>query len=250
MQGPFHCVKSAGLAAAVLFGGCSGMRPAVVPLRTLDLRTASGPPARCLVVLLPGRFDSPEDFARHGFAEAAARAGSGCDLVAVDAHLGYYKDRTVVDRLREDVMAPARQRYDRIWLAGISLGGTGSLLYTIEHPDDVAGLLLIAPFLGAEPVVGEIAAAGGVSGWAPPQPLAREDFQRRLWAWLKTYQASGGERIPVYIGWGLDDRFARANALFGTALPPDRVFTAPGGHGWKAWRALWETFLASGALTP
>ncbi len=32
-------------------------------------------------------------------------------------------------------------------------------------------------------------------------------------------------------------------------LPPERVFTAPGGHAWKAWRALWEQFVRTGALS-
>ena len=31
-------------------------------------------------------------------------------------------------------------------------------------------------------------------------------------------------------------------------LPPERVFTAPGGHGWKPWKAIWEMFLKTGAL--
>jgi len=253
MQRPFHARRYSGfaaaaLAAAILLGGCAFLRPTPAPLRTLDLRVGSGRPARTLVVLLPGRFDSPEDFSRAGFAELAARAGAAVDLVAVDAHLGYYRNRTVVDRLREDVIAPARGRYDQIWLAGISLGGTGALLYTVEHPEDVSGILLLAPFLGEEAVVDEIVAAGGPRRWAPPDPLPGEDFQRRLWAWLKRYQEGSEGQIPLYLGWGVRDDFAPANAVLGGLLPADRVYTAEGGHGWKAWTALWEKFLQSGAL--
>jgi pimeloyl-ACP methyl ester carboxylesterase len=168
-------------------------------------------------------------------------------MVAVDAHLGYYYKRTIVDRLRQDVIAPARKRYDRIWLAGISLGGTGSLLYAAEHPEDVDGLVLLAPFLGEDKVIAEVEAAGGLQGWKTPEPLAADDFQRRLWFWLQGATRPPA-RIPIYLGWGRDDSFARANGLLARELPPDHVFTASGGHDWKAWTALWTDFVHTGAL--
>ena len=152
MQGPFHVrfplLLLAGLAA---LAGCARLRPTPVPIPTVSY-PGSGQ-MRTLVVLLPGRYDSPEDFGRYGFPEIAARAGVRADMVVVDAHLGYYYKRTIVDRLREDVIAPARKRYDRVWLAGISLGGTGSLLYVAEHPEDVDGIVLLAPFLGEDEVI-------------------------------------------------------------------------------------------------
>ena len=65
-------------------------------------------------------------------------------MVVADAHVGYFRNRSFEDRLRADVMVPARARgYESIWLAGISLGGLGALLYADEHPEEVAGLLLI-----------------------------------------------------------------------------------------------------------
>lgn len=225
--------------------GCVKPRPAAAPLRTLEIRPATDG-SRDLIVLLPGRRDRPEDFARAGFGELAARAGVRARMVAVDAHLGYYFQRTIVGRLREDVIAPARAAgAERIWLAGVSIGGTGSLLYAIEHPEDVQGLLLLAPFLGEEKVIDEVAAAGGLRGYEAPEPLSAADFQRRIWRWL----GSGDrDKIPVYLGWGKRDRFARANSLLGETLPPERVFNVPGGHGWGAWRAVWEAFLKTGAL--
>jgi pimeloyl-ACP methyl ester carboxylesterase len=229
-----------------LLAGCARLRPAPVPLRTIALQ--QGGDSRCLIVLLPGRRDSPEDFARYDFAGIAAQAGIRADFVAVDAHLGYYYRQTIVDRLREDVIAPARKRYDRIWLAGISLGGTGSILYANEHPGDVAGIVLLAPFLGEEPVIDEVAAAGGLRGWKAPDPLAPNDFQRRMWSWLKRYEGGSQGQIPLSLGFGTGDAFARANGLLGEALPPERVFTVDGGHDWKAWRALWEKAVATGGI--
>jgi hypothetical protein len=48
---------------------------------------------------------------------------------------------------------------------------------------------------------------------------------------------------------GRSDDFARANGMAAEVLPPERVFTAPGGHDWKAWRSLWEQFVRTGALS-
>lgn len=258
MQGTFHSLfRKGGLAVApsalamilllpLAGSGCARWRPTPVPLRTVSYPGAGQP--RTLVVLLPGRRDSPEDFGRFGFPAMAAQAGAKVDMVAVDAHLGYYYKRTIVDRLHEDVIAPARQRYDRIWLAGISIGGTGSLLYAAGHPKDVDGILLLAPFLGEEKVIEEVAAGGGLRGWKAPEPLAPDDFQRRLWAWLERYEGGSEGKIPLYLGYGRRDSFARANGLLGEVLPRERVLTAPGGHDWDAWRALWAEFLRTGAL--
>lgn len=247
MQGPFHLRFGTFFLLLLLVAGCARLRPTPVPVRTVSypgLSEVNQP--RTLVVLLPGRRDSPEDFGRFDFPELAAKAGAQADMVAVEAHLGYYYNRTIVNRLHEDVIAPARKRYDRIWLAGISLGGTGSLLYAAEYSENVDGILLLAPYLGEEDgVIDEVAAAGGLSGWKSPETLAPDDFQRRMWVWLK----SGVQgKTPIYLGYGREDYFARANGLLGKELPPERVFTVPGGHDWEAWKAVWEEFLATGAL--
>src|SRR5262245_15611963 len=150
--------------------GCARLRPTPVPLRTVS-HSGMGRPDT-LLVCLPGRRDRPEDFDRFGFAAAAARAGARVDLIAADAHLGYYYKRIIVERLHEDAIAPARPRYRRIWLVGVSIGGTGALLYAARHPENVDGIVLLAPFLGEEKVIDEVAAAGGLRNWRPPQPLA------------------------------------------------------------------------------
>lgn len=213
------------------------------------IRYAGDGQPRTLVVLLPGRYDSPKDFGQAGFPEMAARAGAEVDMVAVEAHLGYYLKKIIVDRLHEDVIAPARRRYERIWLVGVSVGGTGALAYAESHPENVDGIVLLAPFLGEEKVIGEVAAAGGLRGWKPPQPPAPDDYQRRLWAWLKRYEGGSEGQIPLYLGYGTRDSFARANGMLGEILPGERVLTVSGGHDWKAWRALWAE-LVRALLTP
>ncbi|MFY9824493.1 MAG: alpha/beta hydrolase-fold protein [Thermoanaerobaculia bacterium] len=246
-----------GIAALLLLpvlAGCvrylpARLRPTPVPLHVVHYpgpAPNAGQP-RTLVVLLHGQWDRPRDFGTYGFPEIAARAGAHVDMVAVDAHLNYYYKNMIVDRLREDVIGPARRHYDRIWLAGISIGGTGSLLYASQHPEDVDGIVIFAPYLGEDRVIDEVAAAGGLASWQVPKTLAPNDFQRRIWIWLQGY-TRGPARFPLYLGWGETDSFARANGLLAKELPKDHVFTAPGGHEWKAWSKLWEQFVRTGAL--
>lgn len=223
--------------------------PTTVPMRTLAIPGGS-PESRCLVVFLPGRGDSPEHFVRHGFPEKLRRAGSRCATLGVDSHLGYFYDKTIIQRLREDVIAPARaQGYQEIWLVGISLGGFGSLLYTKDHPDEIAGVVVLAPFLGERKLTDEIAAAGGAVSWTPREDLPREKDFLAFWAWLKGYRSStadvDAEHPPLFLAHGTSDRFARPNGLLADLLPADHVFRVPGGHTWAAWGRAWDAFLSS-----
>jgi pimeloyl-ACP methyl ester carboxylesterase len=260
MQGPFHH-RSRGRfrIAALLFlvlvvAGClrylpGRLRPTPVPLHVVRYPappSGLGPP-RTLVVLLPGQYDLPQDFGKYRFPQIAAEAGARVDMVAVGANINYYYKKMIVDRLREDVIVPARQHYDRIWLAGISIGGTGSVLYASQYPEDLAGIVILAPYLGEGQVIDEVAAAGSLASWQPPKTLAPDDFQRRIWMGLQSFLKSPAH-APLYLGWGETDSFARANGLLAKELPKDHVFTAPGGHEWKAWTALWKQFVRTGAL--
>lgn len=235
---PWRAGLLLGLLAA---GGCLPfLRPARVPLRTVELAAGGGD---CLAVLLPGRFGGPRNFDRAGFAEAARQQGVAIDLIAVDAHLGYYRDRSVVSRLRDDVVRPARAAgYRRLWLVGASLGGVGALLYARDHPEDLTGVLTLAPFLGDKELIGEIRDAGGPLEWQPGEIAEGEDF-RRLWSWLKR-RADDPAAPQVHLGFGTADGFAEANRLFAELLPAQRVLTADGGHDWRVWRSLWQRFLA------
>ncbi len=224
--------------------GCSSLAPPTTPLRTVDL-TLRGPESgnRCLAVLLPGRRDEPERFDRAGFARAVASRGLALDLVAVDAHLGYFRTRTIVERLRADVIAPAQAAgYETIWIVGTSLGGLGGLLYLRERPEDLAGVLALAPYLGEPRLVQEIERAGGPVQWRPPATTAEGDPGTELWGWLGPW-ASGEPAVPLHLGWGIADDFDRSSRMLAGLLPPERVYTAVGGHDWRTWGELWESFL-------
>jgi pimeloyl-ACP methyl ester carboxylesterase len=188
------------------------------------------------------------DFAEQGLVQAVRDAGLAVDMVAVDARLGHYFGGQVTTMLGRDVMRPARAKgYRNVWLAGISLGGLGALLYTEEHPQEVAGVIVLAPYLGDPPLIDEIRGSGGVRQWEPGL-VDQADYQRRLWAWLKEVVATPEQFPPIFLGFGRQDRFADAHELLAEILPRDRVFATDGGHEWATWRPLWGAILAHADL--
>ncbi|MGZ8868808.1 MAG: alpha/beta hydrolase [Thermoanaerobaculia bacterium] len=235
--------RSAVLLALVasLLCHCAALRPATAPMRSIVIN--SGGSGRCMAVLLPGRHAGPESFAKSRFGETVARRGLDLDVVALDAHLGYYRTRTVIDRIREDVILPARAKgYKEIWLVGTSLGGLGSIIYLREHPDDLTGVLAIAPFLGDDKLIREIEAAGGPRHWKPPANIADNDIGRTVWSWIATGEVGDG-RLPLSLGWGTRDSFDRSNRLLASLLPPERTFAISGAHDMETWNQIWALYL-------
>jgi pimeloyl-ACP methyl ester carboxylesterase len=231
-----------GLAALALLLAVSCVPRATVPIRTVSLEQR---PSKSLVVLLPGRFDEAEDFARRRFPAIAREAGGTFDIVAVDAHLGYYRDGAIAERLEEDVIRPARARgYERIWLAGISMGGLGAIIYGELHPGGLDGVFLIAPYLGPDDGAAAVAAAGGLAAWTPPPgPRDALGFADRIWAGAKDLAA---RPQPVVLAYGGDDKLAPAHRVLAASLPPGRVLVLPGGHDWEPWQAAWRQFVEAG----
>ena len=119
-------------------------------------------------------------------------------------------------------------------------------MYTRLHPEDVTGIYLISPFLGYSGIVDEIAEAGGVRSWSPGDYDHSEDWQRMLWDWLKTVGEKPSDRPPIYLGYGVDDKFAKADRLLGEILPKDRIFETQGGHTPDVMKRVWLLFLDDG----
>lgn len=101
------------LCAALAGPGCAYLRSASAPMTSLAV--THGEPRDCLVVLLPGMGDSPEHFLAHDFAGDARENRLACDFVLPDAHLTYYREQTIAERLVADVLEVGRARgYRRI----------------------------------------------------------------------------------------------------------------------------------------
>jgi pimeloyl-ACP methyl ester carboxylesterase len=228
---------------------CAYLRTVPVPMRVIELR-APAPAGRTLVVLLPGRWDRPETFVEEGFGGLLGAHLPHAAVLAPDAHVGYYVRGTVVKRLREDLVGPFRARGPTdLDFVGVSMGGLGAMLYASENPGSVHTIVALAPYLGRPAVIEEIAAAGGLAQWSPPHPMKNNDYERRLWAWLRGYALRDPEMPRLILAWGADDHLAKACRLLAAELPPSQVFYGPGGHESKTWKALLERILDAGLLS-
>lgn len=235
------------LFASALLAGCAVWRPTSLPMRQIELRAACATRPDTLLVFLPGSYSSPEEFVREGFVARVRERRVAADIVLVDAHLGYYNERSIVGRLQGDVIAPAQAAgYRRIWLVGISIGAYGALLQAMAPPaamSGVEGLVVIAPYLGDRRVSVSVDASGGLRAWpAPATPLPPNETDQALWRWLQGY-ARGAERPGLFLGYGTSDRFEFSDRLLAAVLAPERVFAVPGGHTWAVWNALWRRML-------
>jgi len=193
------------------------------------------------VVWLPGAYHAARDFLTAGFAEAVRVRRIALDLTFVDMEMAHVGDRSALQRLRSDIVLPARAAGVSIWLGGISLGGLFALDYAASHPDELDGLCLLAPYLGNRMLTAEIAQAPGVAAWQPGE-LAETDEERRIWRHIKSRRE---DSRPLYLGFGRGDRFAAAHELLAATLPADSVNVVAGGHEWSTWVRLWENFLDS-----
>ncbi len=217
---------------------------AKVPVDTLAYPYEKGIRQECLIVFLPGRGDRAGDFEREGFIDRLRKEGLKADAVAVDLHFGYYLNRVAAERLRHDVIVPARERgYGHLWLVGISIGGLAALEYERKYPGEISGIILLAPYLGSDEIADEINRTGGLRRWNPGL-VSESDYERLLWAWIKRYDTEGLDSPLIYLGYGRDDRYAESDRLLESALGPGRALTLQGGHSWTTWKVLWNSLSA------
>ncbi len=203
----------------------------------------SGPyAAPTLLLMLPGAYSAPAEFVAEGFVDSLRQRRVHADVVIVGARIEHYVEGRVLDHLHDEVIGPARERgVQSVWMLGISLGGLFALAYAARYPSQVAGVLMLAPYLGQRTLLTEIAQAGGAQAWAARrQPQPDDLLEHEVWAWI-----ARGQALPqLHLGYGRDDRFVDAHRLLAAQLPAERCFETAGGHDWSAWRSLWQQWLA------
>jgi hypothetical protein len=240
-----HLKKNTGIAALALcllsllaLSGCFSFPPPTDPIPVREVRAPSGSHER-LVLIMPGRGDDLAMLEKSRIAAAVQQSMPDADVLLVEATLGYYMDGKLVQRMHEQVIKPARERgYREIWIAGASMGGLGVLMYEHEYPNELAGLVLMAPYMGSGSLQKEIRKAGGLAAWDPgpkPPALNRDNVMREEWRVVKSWLTDTQRAQRVWLICGQEDRLRSAAELVATALPPDHVLRPEGGHKWTVW---------------
>jgi pimeloyl-ACP methyl ester carboxylesterase len=208
-------------------------------------------PARRVVVMLPGRGDDLAGLEQHGVAQIIQRAWPDADVILTGLTMPYYIAGVATRRLHDEVIAPLKQHgYAQVWLAGISLGGMGTLQYDHDYPGQIDGMLLLSPYLGEPPIQNEIRAAGGLAAWhpGPVQPVSQATFERELWRYLQHWSHDPSRTQTIWLAYGANERFRDAIELMSPQLPPGHVLMLPGHHNWMLWTPAMRALLQ--AATP
>lgn len=230
------------VALAAFCSGCVFLRQPTAPMNVIAY-PAPGGAADGLVVLLPGLGDGPQAFERHGFVARIQRSDPRLDVVAVDAHFGYYRSETIARRLFEDVVRPSG--HTRVFVVGVSMGGLGAAALAMDYPRTVSGMILLAPYVGPDDLIADVRAAGGLATWTPPDHGTRRDPAERgfieLWRWYHEFAIAPDHRPFLLLGYGDGDRLRTGDELVGAVLPPDRHRVVTGGHDWRTWTLLFDS---------
>lgn len=229
----------------LFLSGCVTSKPVEDPIPSI-FYPAGATPSDELFIFLPGRGDDMDAFEHNGFIETLRQVRPDADALAVDAHMAYYEKGLMADQIYRDIIQPYRLKgYQRFTVVGISLGGYGSLWLTSKHSDDISNLVLLAPFLGMNPLIDRIEDQGGIQTWRA-QLDHDPDFDELAWVWADDLRdPSSGKIENVILAVGESDRFSGAAQLLATALPASHLFETSGGHDWDTWQQLWSEIVHS-----
>jgi esterase/lipase/carbon monoxide dehydrogenase subunit G len=192
------------------------------------------------VLLLHGFGASPSSLRPWG--EALAAAGMSVSIPRLPGHGTRWQDlnRTTEEdwlRAADEALTALHADHPRVYVMGISLGGTLAVWLAERHPDTIAGVVAVnAPVAGlpgtsgvlrlfrrSVPAVTDTVRKAGVADVAYQRvPLRAAAALRRFGA--TTLAAVSGLRVPVLVVNSRDDRVvppAQSEALW-QALPADR----------------------------
>ena len=193
---------------------------------------------------MPGAYQQPAQFLQAGFDQAVRARAPGVELLLTMPELAHLTDRRWLATLHDQVVAPARAQRDvPLWLGGVSLGAFMALRFAAQYPDSIDGLCLLAPYLGSRIIAAEIAAHADITHWQTGA-LDEDDDERRIWQYIARLSNSHPP-TRVFVGFGVDDRFADTQHVLVRALAsiPSTTRVIEGGHDWPVWRKLWDQFL-------
>lgn len=200
-------------------------------------------PNHILLIMLPGAKITPQQMVENGLISTLRVYNLAVDVLVLDAHADLYFERNEIEGLLHQTMDDVRAHgYKRIWLLGISLGGTGAMICSSQHPKEIEGVLLLAPFLGTRGLVAEVDAAGGLQKWQAGNIDSR-DQERELLEKIRIDVFDTHLIPPLFLGYGSEDRYRGSSMMLAAFLPSHRVTTISGGHDWETWKVLWQNLL-------
>lgn len=198
---------------------------------------------RILLLMLPGAKNTPQQLVENGFILALRERGLPVDVLALDTHVDLYLERADIERVLHHTLDEVRaQGYRRIWLLGISLGGSGAMICATQRRPEIEGIFLLAPFLGTRGIIAEVEAAGGLHRWQAGEIVPR-DHERALLRQIQNSLRDAAALPPIHLGYGSGDRYRGASIVLSEYLPEQRVEVMPGGHDWETWAVLWRRLL-------
>ncbi|MGY3038975.1 pimeloyl-ACP methyl ester carboxylesterase [Rhodanobacter sp. TND4EL1] len=240
------------LASLLSLVGCAAGGDVTKPIPTTFI--AAPQSAHRLVVMLPGRGDSLQSLTSTGIAGIIQQSWPDADVILTGLTMPFYRQGRVAQRLHDEVIAPARRpAYRQVWLAGISLGGMGVLLYDREYPDQIDGLLLLSPYLGEKAIHQQIREAGSLAAWqaGPAQPIGPDTFQHELWRSLQGWSQRPQRSQSTWLAYGSDEPFRQPIELMTPLLPASHVIMLPGKHNWTLWKPAMHALLErAGSQSP
>jgi esterase/lipase superfamily enzyme len=219
----------------VLFLGCSGTRgKKALP----SVRYSGMTGKRSLVVLFPTIGGKGSHYETQGFLDEVWQRGFEASLEVLDVKPSLYLGSRIVELVKTEVIEPAKtEGFEDFYLVGISLGGHGALLYATTYPEDVDGIVLLAPFISGDTASEAIDEAGGLDTWEDC-PFLAWTHACNLWKSLQVYVSDPRNQRKVVLGFGTEDIFVEQCRILSDELLPEQVFTVPGGHDWVTWKKL------------
>lgn len=191
-----------------------------------------------LIIILPGITDSLDTLRNNKLLKKIYICNPDVNIIYVNAHFGFYRTKTIVERLHKDIILPAHNKgISDIWLFGISLGGLGSLTYHNKHPDMISGVITLAPFLG-------LTRDFNLYQLEKNNKIYLKDF---INFWQKTEKTLSLQK-KVYLGFTKGDNYFKQQQWLADFLPEEHVTKGSGAHDWSSWKKIINKLLDSTPL--
>jgi pimeloyl-ACP methyl ester carboxylesterase len=214
---------------------CAYFQKASVPVKTITF--VEKPSNEKLLILLPGIFESSRAFAEHGVIDALQACRDDMNITGVEMHFAYYKNKQMDTRLYQDVIQPAKAAGIKdIYLAGLSLGGLGSLIYRMQRPDDIKTVIAIAPYLGEQEQL---------LSYINKQEAAKDEDLYPIWQNLET---TAKQAPTITLAVAEDDRYNYGQNWLAGLLTEQQLVQLPGKHNWQAFKPLWQQAIKQSGL--